>query len=313
MSIVAPGWPPAMACLGFAAEACAPAEVDMATVALLGTGLLGSGFAEALLRNGHAVRVWNRTAAKAAPLVALGATLAETPAEAVDGAERVHLVLAEDTAVDATIAALRSGLGAGVPIVDHSTNQPGSVAARFAALRAEGVRYLHAPVFMGPQAARDATGLMLIAGPKDDVDGLSGALATMTGKVWFVGERPDLAAAHKLFGNATLIAMTAAVGDLLVMGQRLDLPTEQVLALFEVFKPAGMLTFYGRRIAAAGQTPASFELDMARKDVRLAIETAGGPADLVALPAVAAAMDRAIAAGHGAEDFAVFASPAFRG
>ena len=63
----------------------------MATVALLGTGLLGSAFVEALLRNGHTVRVWNRTAAKAAPLVALGATLSATPAEAVTGAKPAPL------------------------------------------------------------------------------------------------------------------------------------------------------------------------------------------------------------------------------
>jgi 3-hydroxyisobutyrate dehydrogenase len=46
---------------------------------------------------------------------------------------------------------------------------------------------------------------------------------------------------------------------------------------------------------------------MARKDVRLMLETAGGPGRLVVLPAVAAAMDQALAKGHGKDDYAIFA------
>ncbi|MFN7145740.1 MAG: NAD(P)-binding domain-containing protein, partial [Myxococcota bacterium] len=74
------------------------------TIAVLGTGLLGSGMVENLLAKGERVVVWNRTAAKLAPLVETGAVAAATPAEAVRGAERVHLVLTADDAVDATIA-----------------------------------------------------------------------------------------------------------------------------------------------------------------------------------------------------------------
>jgi 3-hydroxyisobutyrate dehydrogenase len=277
----------------------------MAAIALLGTGLLGSGMVETLLRRGHQVRVWNRTPARTAAVVALGAIAADSPAEAVRGVERVHLVLAEDAAVDAVIAALRPGLGQGVPILDHSTNLPERVAARCAALWAEGIRYLHAPVFMSPKNARDATGLMLVAGPASEFAAVEAALTPMTGKVWHVGERPDLAAAFKLLGNGALIAMTGAMGDLLAIGDGLGLPPAQVLGLFDEFKPS--IGAIGSRVAKAGKAPATFELTMARKDVRLMIQSAGGPGRLVVLPAVAAAMDAAIAGGRGADDFAVFA------
>lgn len=281
----------------------------MATIAVLGLGLLGSGFVQNLLGKGHTVRVWNRTAARMAPLVALGGVAAQDPADAVRGAERVHLILSEDDAVDAVLAALRPGLGAGVPVFDHSTNRPDRVAARYAALRAEGVRYVHAPVFMSPADARGATGLMLFAGPAAEFEAAQPALAAMTGRLWHVGERPDLAAAHKLFGNAVLISLAGLVGDLFSMGQQLELGPEQVLALFEVFKPAGALPFIGARVARRGEGPPSFELSMARKDVRLMLETAGGPAGLVVLPGVAAAMDQALAEGHGARDFGIYAWP----
>src|SRR5260221_9875147 len=80
---------------------------SMATLAVLGTGLLGSGMVENLLAKGHRVRIWNRSPDKLAPLLAKGAIAAADPAAAARGAERVHLVLAEDAAVDAVVAALR--------------------------------------------------------------------------------------------------------------------------------------------------------------------------------------------------------------
>ncbi|MFO1053055.1 MAG: NAD(P)-binding domain-containing protein [Planctomycetota bacterium] len=280
----------------------------MTKIAVLGTGLLGSGMVENLRAKGQEVRVWNRSREKLAPLTAKGAVAGSDPADTVRGCARVHLILAEDTAVDAVIAALRPGLGAGVPILDHSTNLPQKVAARSAALRGAGVNYLHAPVFMSPQNAREGSGLMLIAGPHAAVEPLLPSLSTMTGKVWHCGERVDLAAAHKLAGNGVLIGLAGVLGDLFAMGRNNGLDAAQVLSLFEVFKPGAALPMIGQRVAQAGDTPPSFELTMARKDVRLMLETAG-KAELCVLPGVAAAMDRALAAGRGKDDFAVFARP----
>lgn len=281
----------------------------MATIAVYGAGLLGSGFVENLLAKGERVVVWNRTPAKLAALVAKGAVAAADPAEAARGADRVHLVLTADDAVDATIAALRPGLGEGVPVLDHSTNLPARVAERARRLRAEGVRYLHAPVFMSPQNAREASGILLVAGPTAEVEALTPALATMTGRVWHVGERADLAAVHKLAGNGVLIALAGTMGDLFAIGAAQGLGPAEVLSLFDVFKPGNALPFIGQRVASAGDKPASFELTMARKDIALMIETAGGPDRLAVLPGVAASMDRALAAGLGDQDFAIFARP----
>ena len=277
----------------------------MATIALLGTGLLGAGMVENLLAKKHTVRVWNRTRDKLAPLVAAGAVAAADPADCVRGAERVHLVLAEDAAVDAVIAQLRPGLGADVPVIDHSTNAPPLVAARSAKLRSDGVRYVPAPVFMSPQNAREASGLMLLAGSRDDAEVLQPQLAPMTGKVWYVGERADLAAVYKLAGNATFFALAAAMSDVLAIGRGAGVPAEVMLALFDVFKPGAAMPFLLRRVANAGAGPASFELTMARKDARLMQETAAGERLLV-LPGVVAAMDEAIARGEGDADYAVF-------
>lgn len=277
----------------------------MTTIALLGTGLLGAGMAENLLAKGHGVRVWNRTRDKLAPLVAKGAVAAADPADCVRGAARCHLVLAEDAAVDAVLPALRPGLGQGVPVYDHSTNLPAKVKARTAALRAQGVRYVPAPVFMSPQNAREASGLVVFAAPKAEAAALEAELAPMTGKVWYVGERDDLAAVYKLAGNSVFFAMAAAMADVLAIGAGAGVGAEQMLALFDVFKPGAALPFLAQRVAKAGTGPASFELQMARKDARLMVETAGRQGLLV-LPAVCAAMDRALAKGQAQADYSVF-------
>ncbi|MBL9076802.1 MAG: NAD(P)-dependent oxidoreductase [Planctomycetes bacterium] len=277
----------------------------MSTIALLGTGLLGSGMVENLLAKGHPVRIWNRSRSKLAPLVQQGAVAAADPADAVRGAARVHLVLAEDTAVDAVVGQLRPGLGRGVPVVDHSTNLPAKVAARFAALRRDGVRYVPAPVFMSPANAREGSGLMLLAGPQADADELTPLLAAMTGKVLHTGERPDLAAVHKLAGNSVFFALASAIHDVFAIGAGNGVAPAEMLKLFDVFKPGAALPWIGQRVLAGADGPTSFELAMARKDARLMQESAGS-ARTILLPAIMAAMDAAIARGLGHADYAAF-------
>lgn len=279
----------------------------MTTIALLGTGLLGAGMVENLLAKGHTVRIWNRSRDKLAPLVAKGAIAAADAADCARGAARVHLVLAEDPAVDAVIAQLRPGLGKGVPVIDHSTNSPAKVAARCAALRAQGVRYVHAPVFMSPQNAREASGMIVFSGPRAEVAGLEAELAPMTGKVWYAGERDDLAAIHKLAGNSVFFAMVSTVADVFAIGAGAGVPAAQMAALFEVFKPFAPFAFLGQRVVnATANAPASFELQMARKDARLMVETAGKQ-PLLVLPGVCTAMDKALTKGLEKADYAIFA------
>jgi 3-hydroxyisobutyrate dehydrogenase len=280
----------------------------MATIAVLGTGLLGAAFAEKLLESGHTVRVWNRTRSKLAPLVERGAVAADDPADCVRGAERVHLVLAEDTAVDAVMEQLRPGLGDGVPVVDFSTNLPAKVLARFERLREEGVRYVSSPVFMAPKHAREASGLIVMSGPQADADELRPALEEMTGKFWYLGERVDLAAIYKLAGNSFYFAVTAAVGDTLALGRANGVDGATMMALFQEFKPGSALHMVEDRIATSEEGTASFEMTMAQKDASLTQE-ASGDEHLYVLPAVLEAMQRGIDLGRGSADFAAFAKP----
>ncbi|MEL6181094.1 MAG: NAD(P)-binding domain-containing protein, partial [Myxococcota bacterium] len=264
------------------------------------------GVAERMLALGHNVRVWNRTASRCAPLVALGATQADTPAAAVEGADHVHLVLTADAAVESVIEQLRPGLAEGVPLLDHSTNLPARVAERAPRLRAEGVHYLHAPVFMGPRNAREGTGLMLVSGPSDAIKTLTPYLETLTGAVRDLGERPDKAAAVKIIGNSVLLMMTATMGDAFTVGAATGVTPEEIIGLFQAFSPspAGM----GQRVLSSKDGPVGFEAVMARKDAGLMI-AAAGEENLHLLPIIAAVLDEGIAAGRGQEDFTAMFRP----
>jgi 3-hydroxyisobutyrate dehydrogenase-like beta-hydroxyacid dehydrogenase len=283
----------------------------MANVAFLGTGLMGSAMIEAALRRGDTVHAWNRTLDRARPLERLGAHVARTPAEAVAGVERVHVFVSDDAAVDAVLEAMRPGLPRDALVVDHTTVSPAGTVSRFATCGRNGVRFLHAPVFMGPQHCREAQGLMLCAGPRALFEHARPALQAMTGKLWYVGERPDLAAAYKLFGNAMILTITGGLSDVYQMAARLGIPPTEAHGVFSHFRPAATIDLRGKNMAEGNFAP-SFELIMARKDVRLMIEAAA-PAQLTLLPALARRMDEVIAAGHAHEDAGVIALEAVRG
>lgn len=275
----------------------------MTPIAFLGTGLLGSAFVEAAAARGEAITVWNRTAAKAEALSRFGVAAATTPAAAVSGAERVHLVLKDDAAVDEVIDAVRPGLAPEAVILDHSTTHPRRTAERAARLRAEDVRYLHCPVFIGPAAARQGKGTILVSGPGAPFESVRDALSRMAERVEYLGERPDLAAVYKLCGNALIIGMNGLVADVLSIGTSAGVAAGDTLKVLELFNVGSVVAGRGRSMAAREYAP-SFELMMARKDVGLMLEAAGD-LPLAALPGIAARMDALIAEGHGDDDLAV--------
>jgi 3-hydroxyisobutyrate dehydrogenase len=277
--------------------------MTMANIAFLGTGLLGGAFAEACAKRGDTVVAWNRSADKVLALGQFGVKAAATPAEAVKGASRVHFVLKDDAVVEEVIAAARPGLAANAILIDHSTTLPALTAERAKRLHAQGLKYLHCPVFMMPQAARNAQGSMLAAGPKALFEGVKADLARMTGRLEYLGERADLAAVNKLLGNAMIIGMSATMADVLTLARAGGVAGADAIKLLALFDVNAMIATRGLDMAKGNFTP-RFELAMARKDVRLMLEAAGGR-PLAALPAIAARMDQLIAAGHGAKDASV--------
>jgi len=269
-------------------------------IAFYGTGLMGSGFVRRLRAQGCEVNVWNRSADKARRLEATGARAFADAAAALDGAERIHLSLADDVSVDAVLEPLAAAIPAATWIVDHTTTAMHATVERTARWAARGRTYVHAPVFMGPANAAEGSGLMLISSPKAHKDALLPELQRMTGKVIDLGEAPGRAAAFKLFGNLTILGLLGVLGDVNRLAHALGIPAGEAFGLFEHFNPGATLPARAARIESADVTQPTFELAMARKDLRLMIEEAHrGGNDLIVAPAFAALLDEAIARGEG--------------
>jgi 3-hydroxyisobutyrate dehydrogenase len=264
---------------------------------------MGAGFVRRLLANGHTVRAWNRDGAKAQALARHGAVACAWPADALAGAERIHVALSDDAAVDAVLEPLAGAVAPNVWIVDHTTTAVTPTAERSARWTGRGRVFLHAPVFMGPANAQDGTGVMLLSGDKARCDALLPHLSTMTGKVAWLGEAPQRAAAFKLFGNLTLIALTGVFGDVARLAHAVGIEPAEAMKLFDLFNPGATLPARAAKVASGSYSPPSFEIAMARKDLRLMMEEAArGGAELQVIPAVAALYDAAIARGAGALD-----------
>jgi 3-hydroxyisobutyrate dehydrogenase len=275
----------------------------MTTVTFLGAGLMGSGFVRRQLALGHAVRVWNRSPERARALAAHGAQPFDSAAEAVRGADRVHLMLADDASVDAVLEPLADAIGEATWIFDHTTTATTPTAERARRWAARGRRFLHAPVFMGPANCAEGTGLMLLSGDPALCDAAEPVLAPMTGKLVRLGDDPSRAASFKLFGNLTLIGMAGVIGDVARLAHAVGIPPTEAIGLFAHFNPGATLPQRAAKIASGPYDQVSFEVAMARKDVRLMIEEAKRHGvDLAMMPAVAALQDAAIARGEGQLD-----------
>lgn len=280
-------------------------------VAFLGMGLLGSNFVRAMIGKGAQVQVWNRTASKATALETYGAKAFATAAEAVKGADTVHLTLKDDAAVNEVLAAASAGFKPGATIIDHTTTSAEGAIQRTREWKERGFTYLHAPVFMGPQNALESTGTMLVSGDQAVIDKFEPELAKMTGKVMNLGTEEGKAAGMKLIGNLFLVTFTAGISDTLSLAKALNIQISDVAALFDTWNPGAMLPARLKRMTAAEYDKPSWELNMARKDTRLMMEAAEqGKTKLTVIPAIAAEMDRWIEKGHGGDDWTVIAKDA---
>jgi 3-hydroxyisobutyrate dehydrogenase len=276
--------------------------------AFLGMGLLGANFVKAMLKKGENVQVWNRTAAKATALEAFGAKAFANSADAVKGANRIHLTLKDDASVDEVLAAASPGFEPGAIIIDHTTTSAPGAVKRTNEWKAKGYTYLHAPVFMGPSNALDGTGNMLVSGDQLMIAQLEAELSGMTGKLINLGPQEGKAAGMKLIGNLFLLTLTAGISDTLALAKSLGIAITDVSALFDSFNPGASMPARLKRIATGKFDEPSWELTMARKDAGLMMDAASGAhIPLTVIPTIAKEMDDWIKKGFGNSDWSIIA------
>ncbi len=278
----------------------------MEKVAFYGAGLLGSAMIRAMRGRGIEVHVWNRSIDRARALEDSGARVFADPDEAAWGVDRVHFCLRDDAGVDALLDAALPGIDSAAPIVDHSTVLPQRVVERARSLHDRGHLFIHAPVFMGPPMALNASGVMMASGDPATFERVRAALAAMCSDLRYLGERPDLAAVYKLMGNAMILAVVGGLNDMMRIGEEEGLAREEAYRLFDFFDPSGQIKGRGKRMADGDYDPA-WTLDMAHKDAVL-MQTAAHHERLPVIDAIEALMRDASARGLGNRDLAAVAA-----
>jgi 3-hydroxyisobutyrate dehydrogenase len=279
-------------------------DSTLPTVALLGTGTMGLPMAQNLLRAGLPLRVWNRTPERARPLTDDGATLAETPAAAVDGADVVVTMLDAVDAVRETIAAAAPGLDRGQVWVQAST--VGVEGTHGLAELAEefGLRFVDAPVLGTLKPAQDGTLVVLASGPDDALDVADPVFDAIGARTMRVG-RAGAGTRVKLVANSWVLAVTAATAEAFALAEGLDVDPRTFLESVSG-GPLDLpyLHVKGQAMLDDAYAP-SFSVRNALKDARLVGEAADGAGVRNGIAAVAAEhLDRADQAGHGDDDMA---------
>jgi 3-hydroxyisobutyrate dehydrogenase len=273
------------------------------TVALLGTGTMGAPMARNIARAGMAVRVWNRSRAKADALADV-ATVSDTVAEAVEGADVVITVLWDADGVAETMEQARSHLADDATWLQMSTVGV-EASDRLKALADDlGVIYVDAPVLGTKKPAEDGALVVLASGPDEVQEKLAPVFEAVGSRSLWVGEA-GAGQRLKLVANAWVATVLEGVADSLTLAR--DLGLDPALFL-EAVKGGAMDAPYVQLKGAnmlAGRYDPAFTLAGALKDVDLIIEAAAETGtDLGLIPGVREHLARGVEAGHGDLDMA---------
>lgn len=284
-------------------------------IGFIGLGAMGGAMAGNLLKAGHAVTVWNRSSAAMEPLVALGATVAKTPAEAARG-EAVLSMLANDQAVRAVIldGGVLDAMAAGAVHVNHATVSV-ALAKELAQLHAErGVAYVAAPVFGRPDVAAAGKLNILAAGQGEAIEHVRPLLEAMGSKVWPLGDAPERASVAKIAGNFMLASAIESMAEASALTRAHGISAADFLEVMTgTLFAAPAYQGYAKLIAERRFKPAGFALPLGYKDVGLAL--AAGDAARVPLPFAGVLRDsllEALAAGDEDVDWSVLSQVAAR-
>jgi len=238
---------------------------------------MGSGMARNLLRAGHEVVVFNRSRDKAEALVADGARVADSPADACRGSDAVMTMLADDHAVEQMVLGpngMASALPDGAIHISCSTISM-ALARRLAAEhRRRGQKYLSVPVFGRPEAAESKNLLVVAAGPPELVEHCRPLFDAIGRQTFVVGSDPWQANAAKLCGNFMIAAMIEAFGESFATLRKAGVPPRAFLEVMSALFGSPVYANYGRLIADKKFEPAGFALRLGLKDVRLVLDAA---------------------------------------
>ena len=267
-------------------------------MALLGTGIMGAAMTRNISAAGLPTRVWNRSREKAEALADV-AQVADTVAEAVDGADIVITMVYDAASVAATIEQARGHLGAGAIWLQQSTIGVEGCERMADLAKDLGVTFVDAPVLGTRKPAEDGMLVVVASGPQDAREAVAPVLDAIGSRTMWVGEA-GAGSRLKLAVNAWVGTVLEGVAESLAFTRDLGLdPALFLEAVAGGAVDAPYVQLKGKAMLA-GEFPPAFALAGALKDVDLILAAAeGAGTDLGLMPSIRAHLARAVDAGHG--------------
>lgn len=247
-------------------------------IGFIGLGNMGAAIAANLLKAGHDVAVWNRTAAKARALQDAGATLAATPMEAASGKAAAITMVADDAALNEVLdgaSGLLAGLDKGALHVSMSTIAVATAERVAEEHRERGQRFLCAPVFGRPEAAAAAKLFFVAGGDPGDIEFAAPLFSAAGQRMFCVGKRPSAASLVKLCGNFMILSAIESMAEAMTLAEKGGVPKAQLLeVLTGTLFNAPIFHNYGKTLVDGRFRPAGFAAALGLKDMRLTAQSA---------------------------------------
>jgi 3-hydroxyisobutyrate dehydrogenase len=293
-------------------ESSSNSAVAKERVGFAGLGTMGAFMAENLLRAGFPVTVWNRTAGKADALVALGATLALSPADLARSSDVVIACLTDSPQVESVLFdpdGLAEGLTSGSLFIDCSTLSPLKASEFAERLAQQGVGMMDAPVSGGSEGAKNATLSIMVGGADADVERASDILGAMGRTVTHLG--PVGAGQWAKAINQVILAGTyLGVAEGVTLGLKAGLDVERVLSALQGGAAGSWVLANRSERMINDEYPLGFKISLHRKDLGIGLELAKSVGAVLPVSALAASLeDGLIGQGHGDDDNSALARP----
>ncbi|MFI7050668.1 NAD(P)-dependent oxidoreductase [Streptosporangium canum] len=277
------------------------AEKNAIPVTVIGLGSMGRALAEAFITAGHPTTVWNRTAAKAAPLIAMGAEHAEAIEDAVAASPLVITCL---TAFDDTRSALRPAATSlrGRALVTLNSGSPAGAREMAAWAVGHGARFLAGAVKNVPSAVGLPDTLLYYSGDKTVFEEFEATLKVLGGDTVHLGDESDLAALYEMAVGAMLLPALVGFfqGAAAVQARGLEAASMVRFAGKWLDMIKSLLPTYAKEIDSGDYTDAASSVNLlhagAAHDEDLARET---NVDTTWLAPLHDLVRRAVEAGHG--------------
>jgi 3-hydroxyisobutyrate dehydrogenase-like beta-hydroxyacid dehydrogenase len=280
-------------------------------VAFIGLGNMGFPMGRNLVRAGHNVTVYNRTRAKAEPLAADGARIADSVAHAVRDCEVAVTMLADDNAVQEAVFGpdgMLHALPAGAVHISTSTISVEMSKKLAITHTAVGQGYVATPVLGRPEAAAAQKLWVIAAGPLDLVERVKPLITALSRGFTIVGTDPWQANVVKLASNFMIVSLIETIGEAFALLRKAGISVQQFIEIATTLFGSPVFGAHSQIIADEKYEPGGFRMKLGLKDVKLALAAA----EELAVPMPVAGIIRdhflqGIALGYGNLDWAAIA------